>query len=427
MNNTTGINNGVEMNNEIEMNFDIGRSGLRTYDGKLRFTVADPAYKKIPADSFIRHDIKDPYTDFKILMCPKEELKGVRIVKGQAMSLFNATIEQADNGGQKSEQEETFVNFIYATMMELVERLHTDVEDPEIKYGLCIPVSEAYSSKSDELKDALDGRYMVNIPILKKSISWSVHSDNINILPEGPAAMIPLFDNDEYAELIENEMGIIIDAGYGSVDDTLIKDGETQGATATSDGFGGMTFENNVMSLLDRKSYPASKGNVKTAITKGFVKKGTVNDPVGIIVKECKEKYADKLKSDVLSLISTEFVRQAELSWFYPIGRSFTKSTGEDAFNTGDLSKIFSDKWGYEIRELEKPELPEGSYCIDRTSFTKDIKNNEELESHSELYKVRVPDINELANVYGIGCALCGEDDDDEENEESEQLVTTME
>lgn len=409
----------MEREQVLEREYDLGRSHLRVFDKeKKRFVIDFAEYKEISLSAPIRKDIKDPYTDFTIESAPRESVTKKRFVKGQAMSFSKELVTLIDNQDLKSDQDGTYVNFAYSTAREILDAKYDLKAFTVVKPGICIPTAEFYSENGSDLKGELEGDWIIKFNVTDEIVKFKIDSTGDVVLgPEGAIALTPAYEGDQ-ADLIDESIGIIADMGQGSNDITVVKLGEAQGWNARSFPYGGISLESAVASQLERDAKGSSTGIVKHAIENGYIMDGTVKVPVGPLVSACKGKLANKTKESIISVLAEDFMQSSEIKYIFPIGRNFktTDSKEETGYDTGDLALMLKEIWGSKIEIVKLDPLPDDYKCIDRT---KPMKNG----SYPEV----PADIEELANVYGLGFTILSSREDEEDIDEGDESVDEQE
>ena len=398
----------------IDRDFDLGRSGLRMFDGKHRFVLDSPEYKEVDIQATVRKDIRDPYCDFVIKASPAESLAGRRFVKGLGIASVKGIREQADNQHLKVEQEESFINFAYMYAREIIDNLPNgyDAKTTPIiaKAGVCIPTAEYYSDKYLEMKEKLIGAYCIYFPVTEETVKFEISEEDVVVSPEGPAAMEPiyLYGSDEEVDLIETTTGMIIDIGYGSTDATPIDAGEPLGDIARSFSYGGITLRSAITSALEREGFGMTSANTTLAIERGYVRLNGDKEDVSPYVNTCKDRLARKVKQSAAEVMNEDFRQLTDLAYLFCMGRSFkSKEDSKDAeYDIGDLKEKLKDAFGNNIRIIT-PVMAKGEYtCLNRTKTEKD--GSYAIDTDIDKY--------EFANVYGLGIAR-GQAKEDAEGE----------
>ena len=359
----------------MKIAFDLGRSGLRQIVNGEDISVEQSSYKEIPVKSQLREDGSDSLHDFTILQAPNEDIRDKRYVKGDTMNFHKGLEDGADNTEHKAYQTATYINIAYSIARALIN--NNENSSDTINLGLCIPTAEFYSDEADILKQKLEGKYEVYFNLLEQLVTFTLHADNILITAEGVIASYPLVAGKDKSDLVRSNVTAIIDAGFGSTDITLLINGKPMGRSARSFPMGGIVLEANISAELEKARYSSSKSNVKSAIVSGTISSGSKTIAVGKIVQKCKQELAEDIVKKLLEVLNLSSLSNADVACFLPIGRCFT-TAGEGESYTGDLYKMISEAWNYDVTKIELPQQNIGTYSI-----------------------------HELSNVLGVSAILC--------------------
>jgi hypothetical protein len=358
---------------------DFGRSRYRVYNGETVDKFGSK-YLEIDVNAKVSEDGLNKDGDFIIEMAPWGNIQGRRFTKGDMMRFHKGVTQQADNQEAKSRQDATFVNIIHMLTVDMNKAVAEASEDEGIELGVCIPAGEYFSENGiDEMKDNLAGPYRIKFPALDTELCFNIDRESIRVAGEGVIALATLMNNPEKWEIVTSGLGAIIDAGFGSLDITLLENGRPVGNGARSFPIGGITLESKLESELEGNNIFVSHTNVQTAIVSGSVSQGKKSLPVGEYVRNVKHEVA-KMFLDSLKKVLIDAGRgEGEIQYFFKLGRCFKDNRkdilGEKVYTelevdeiidlesnenyTGSISDYMVEDWKYEIDVLE-PELPEG-------------------------------------------------------------------
>ncbi len=358
-----------EVNKEFWEAMDLGRSGVRML-GKLDnvYRVFSSDFIEIAVDTPTRFD-GDVYDDFIIKEATRASIKGKRYVKGKSMSDYHAVTKRADNTDLKTNQDNNYVNFVYAIATNILKKGFSTATT-KIRCGLCIPSAEYFSESAKEMKDQMIGTYRVDFPMLNnKSVVFKIEGDKLGIMPEGVVALVPLMKTKNKSKVASNIV-IVIDVGHGSTDITIAVNGKPLGNSSRSYNIGGYTIETNVARFLEEKGYGASRGNIQSALKYGWIKQGLTLVDVSKYVVKAKLMFAELLAEKAKEVVGSSGLTVNEVGYFYFVGRSFlaSKYTGEK-YDTKDLKVLTLDAWP--VKEVEMLELVSP---IENEDMVKDIK-----------------------------------------------------
>jgi hypothetical protein len=357
--------------------YDFGGSAIREMDilkggSKVRKTLSK--YKRLDINAPIRKDIEVLHDDFIIEKAPWKPIEGQRFAKAGAFSMHKGAIEGTDNQALKSRQDGTYVNAAYMVATDILKSKtnqevikgatgpYIQYNEDDAKLGVCIPAGEYYSPVgADSIKDGLAGSYVVHFPVLNKTVKFKIHRKDITVSAEGVVALY-IFFKTKYADAIKTSNIITLDAGYRSLDVTVLKNFAPEGGSSRSFAMGGITLEALVASEFERASLFCSTEDAVMAIETGFINKGQSKLPVGGYVQTAKRILARRIHDSAIMVLNTTGMFKQNINYLAPIGRCFEVVGKEgDSHYTGDLMAYVKEIWSEEVGVLKVHNLEEAN------------------------------------------------------------------
>ena len=382
----------------MKLALDLGRKRLRKCIGNLEnVQVVASSYRDITGETMVRKDLDVPHDHFIIEKCPWDAIEGRTIVKEGAYSFFPGHTVESSNEDKKYDQDATYLNAAYGLATSLLYR--TLGNDEQIGVGLCIPTGEFYSADSDLVKDRLVGSYSIFFPVLNRRVSFKLQKKDIVLMPEGVVALYPMLKT-SYRDAIRSSNVMVVDAGHGSLDITIVKKMNPQGASSRSyPESAGTLFETMVAGALEKENFSSSEEAVEMAISEGKRSFGSSSEPVGELITRVRQQYANEVKSAMLRACAFAKMSPKDINMVFPVGRGFVAGgTFNTPTHTGDLASMLVENWTVPIELIQLPEVSVKNTAISLKANRNRIDERESTSEYLSKY--------EIANLHGVSIVL---------------------
>lgn len=333
-----------------KFSIDVGGSLVRVIaDNNQRITKYDSDFAILPADVSIMNTT--PSKDSTAII----HFQGntYKIVKGRSMNLYQIEPKACDNSTLKSDFIGTYLNILYAigrhALSEGLSTIH-------VHAGVCLPPSEVYRGSREKFITRLAGEHVVEFPLLNERISVVIRGNDVLCVAEGIAACLSIEDATALNSVSKGSV-ILVDVGYRSTEIALFRNGEIYRGAFDSKPIGGINMEAMTHSALEKKGMFRDKDEIRNILASGVISTGSTQHPIGPVVLSIKRKFAEILRSNVLSVFNAAGLNLASANYFLPIGRPFldTGIRGTESFG-GSLIDLLSEQLGIEAIRINNIE-----------------------------------------------------------------------
>lgn len=333
-----------------KFSIDVGGSLVRVIaNNSQNITKYDSDFAVLPADVPIMNTT--PSKDSTAII----HFKGnaYPIVKGRSMNLYQMEPKACDNSTLKSDFIGTYLNILYVIgRYALSEGLGVI----QVNAGVCLPPSEVYRGSQEKFIARLAGEHVVEFPLLNERVTIVIRSSDIVCVAEGMAACFSVKDRVALNSISKGSV-VLVDVGYRSTEIVLFRNGETYRGAFDSKPIGGINMEAMIHSALEKKGMFRDKDEIRDILANGVISTGSTQHPIGSVVLSIKRKFAEILRSNVLSVFNAAGLNLSSANYFLPIGRPFleTGRLGTDAFG-GSLIDLLEEQLGIEAIRLDNIE-----------------------------------------------------------------------
>jgi len=275
------------------------------------------------------------------------------VVKGRSMNLYQTVPKTCDNSTLKTDFIGTYLNILYAIGRYALKEGQAIVH---ARAGVCLPPSEVYRGARDRFVANLAGEHVIDFPLLNERITIVLKKSDIVCVAEGIAACLSIQDQAALNRVSKGSV-ILIDVGFRSTEIAVFRNGDIYRGAFDSKPIGGINTEAMLHSALEKKGMFRDKDEIRNILAHGVISAGSTQHPIGSVVLSIKRKFAETLRTNVLSVFNAAGLNLSSANYFLPIGRPFleTGKRDTDTFG-GSLIDLLSEQLGIEAIRISNIE-----------------------------------------------------------------------